>query len=222
MRSLPARERPRERLLAGLEAGMKDEEFVAILLGSGGPGISALGVAQRLLSRFGSLRGIAAAPLAELCREPYVGRARAARLRAALGLARRFADERLPLGTVLPAAEAVHAHFWPRFRDERKEHFLAILLDGRNRILGEVTISEGTLNSSLVHPREAFRAAVREAAHAILFIHNHPSGDPTPSLEDRAITRRLVEVGKLLDIAVIDHVICAEIGYTSFAERGWM
>jgi DNA repair protein RadC len=114
----------------------------------------------------------------------------------------------------------VHRHFHARLRDTPHERFLVLLLDGRHRVLREVTASQGTLTASLVHPREVFRLALREAAAAVILVHNHPSGDPTPSREDREVTERLVHVGEILGVPVLDHVIVAERGYVSLREDG--
>ncbi|MAE94776.1 MAG: hypothetical protein CL910_08965 [Deltaproteobacteria bacterium] len=116
--------------------------------------------------------------------------------------------------------EDVFRHFHPRLRDARQEQFLVVLLDGRHRVLGEARASEGTLTASLVHPREVFRPALREGAAAIVLVHNHPSGDPSPSTEDRAVTQRLVRAGELLGIQVLDHVVVAERGWRSLREDG--
>jgi len=135
-------------------------------------------------------------------------------------LSRRLAGHRLDPGQPLRSPEDVHRHFYPRLRDVLHERFLALLLDGRHRVLREVAISQGTLTASLVHPREVFRAAVREAAAALVLVHNHPSGEPAPSREDREVTRRLVRAGEVVGVRVVDHVVVAERGYYSFREAG--
>lgn len=211
---------PRERLVAlGVEA-LSEAELIALLLRTGGAGRDALALAARLLQRHGGLAGLAAAAPAELAGEQGVGPAKSASLVAALELGRRCAARRLRSGDPVRGPADVFRHFHPRLRDARHERFLLVLLDGRHRMLREVVISQGTLTASLVHPREVFRPALREAAAAVVLVHNHPSGDPTPSREDREITTRLAEAGELLGIPVLDHVIVAERGYASLRETG--
>jgi DNA repair protein RadC len=149
-----------------------------------------------------------------------MGPAKTATLVAALELGRRLSARRLRSGETVRGPADVHRHFHARLRDARHERFLLLLLDGRHRLLREVVISQGTLTASLVHPREVFRPALREAAAAVVLVHNHPSGDPTPSLEDREITERLAQAGELLGIPVLDHVVVAERGYASLRELG--
>ena len=144
----------------------------------------------------------------------------AASILAALTLAQRVNTTRLANLERFTTPAQVFQHFHYRFRDRRKEYFLILLLDGKNRILREVQISEGSLNQSIVHPREVFSPAVRESAAAVILVHNHPSGDPTPSREDLEISRRLKEAGELLGIRVLDHIIIGDNTYVSFVERG--
>jgi DNA repair protein RadC len=211
---------PRERL-AGLGAeALSDAELVALLLRTGGRAGSALAIARALLSRLGGLRGLARADAAELCRQAGVGGAKAASLLGAVELARRLAGRRLRPGDPIRSAADVHRHFFPRLRDAPQERFLVVLLDGRHRVIRTVMASQGTLTASLVHPREVFGPALREPAAAVVLVHNHPSGDPTPSREDCEITGRLRDVGELLGIPVVDHVVVAEQGYTSLREAG--
>jgi len=131
---------------------------------------------------------------------------------------RRVAGRRLEAGARIQGPADIHGHFFERLRGCRTERFLALLLDGRHRVMREVLVSQGTLTASLVHPREVFREAIREAAAALVLVHNHPSGDPTPSGEDRTVTERLRSAGELLGIRVLDHVVVAEHGYHSFSE----
>ena len=176
--------------------------------------------ATALLRRFGSLRSLAAASPMELVREPGVGRVTAVRVSAALALARRLSGERLPRGRRLRESGEIFRAFHERLRDLRKERFLTVLLDGKNRVLREDLVSEGILTASLVHPREVFGPAIREAAGGIVLVHNHPSGDPEPSAEDVEVTRRLCAVGELVGIRVLDHVVIGDGRYVSFLERG--
>jgi DNA repair protein RadC len=211
---------PRERLDAVGAEVLSDAELVALLLRTGARGESAERVGAGLLALHGGLAGLARAGAAELRRAPGVGPAKSATLQAALELGRRLAGRRLAPGDAIRSPADVHRHFHPRLRDAPCERFLVLLLDGRHRVVREVQTSQGTLTASLVHPREVFRPALREAAAAVVLVHNHPSGDPTPSREDREITERLVRAGDLLGIPVLDHVVVAEQGYVSLREEG--
>jgi DNA repair protein RadC len=214
-----AADAPRERL-AGLGAeALSDAELVALLLRTGAARHPARDIAQGLLRRHG-LRGLARAALAELRRHPGVGDAKAATILAAFELGRRVASLRLRPGDPIRSPADVHRHFHPLLRDAPHERFLVVLLDGRHRVIRPVLTSQGTLTASLVHPREVFAPALREPAAAVVLVHNHPSGDPTPSREDREITARLVAAGELLGIPVLDHVVVAEQGYVSLREDG--
>jgi len=210
-----AADRPRERLVALGPEALRDAELLALLLRTGGRGADALSVASELLDRCGGLAGLAGASGHELAAVAGVGPAKSASLRASLELGRRLAARRLAPGDRIRGPADVFRHFHPRLRDAPHERFLAILLDGRHRVLRHEVVSQGTLTASLVHPREVFRPALREAAAALILVHNHPSGDPTPSPEDREVTARLVRAGELLGVRVLDHVIVAERGYTS-------
>jgi DNA repair protein RadC len=211
---------PRERLAALGPEALSDAELVALLLGTGGAGLPAREIAQALLRRHGGLRGLARAGPADLRHQPGIAVAKAATLLAAFELGRRVASLRLRPGDPIRCAADVHRHFHPLLRDAPHERFLVVLLDGRHRAIRSVLTSQGTLTASLVHPREVFAPALREPAAAIILVHNHPSGDPTPSREDREITRRLAAAGDLLGIPVLDHVVVAEQGYVSLRETG--
>jgi DNA repair protein RadC len=177
---------------------------------------------RELLLEFKSLRCLANASCAELQRIKGVGPAKATCVKAALDLARRVQGERRPIEsfTRFISASQVFEHLNYEFRDRRKEYFMALLLDGKNRIITRAQISEGSLNQSIVHPREVFNVAVRESAAAMILLHNHPTGDPTPSPEDLEVTRRLCEAGQLMGIKVLDHIIIGEDVFYSFAEKG--
>ena len=216
------RDRPRERLLSQGACALSDAELLALILRTGHASSGdAVVLAAALLDRFGSLQRVLTAGGAELAAVRGVGAARAAALTAAGELAKRLASRTIERGDAITSARMVHRDFGPLLADEMRELFFALLLDTKNRLLARVRISEGSLAASLVHPREAFRPAIREAAAAIVFLHNHPSGDPTPSAEDKRITVRLKEVGELLGIPVLDHVIVGRSDYFSFADAGW-
>lgn len=213
-------DRPRERLeRVGLES-LSDAELVALLVRTGTHHVDALSLSQNLLAQVGGLHGLAELSLAELAAKPGLGIAKSASLLAAREVGCRLAESRLDRGTAIESPEDVHRHFSQRMRWCHQEHFMVLLLDGRNCVMRQSRISQGTLNASLVHPREVFRCAVREAAAALILVHNHPSGDPTPSHEDLEITDRLVEAGRVLGIRVLDHVVIAEARFYSFRERG--
>ena len=212
---------PRERLQALGSESLSDAELVALLLRTGERGRDALAVARRLLEGQGGLRGLAAATARELCGATGVGPAKSASLLAALEMGRRLAARRLRPGDAIHGPADVHRHFHPRLRDAPHERFLVVLLDGRHRVIRDVAVSQGTLTASLVHPREVFRPALRDGAAAVLVVHNHPSGDPAPSPEDREVTTRLVRAGEILGVHVLDHVVVAERGYRSLRDAGW-
>lgn len=220
----PAADRPREKLLHGGPALLSDAELLALILRTGDcrSRFTALDLARHLLAHFGSLRRLTEASTTELCRLPGIGPAKAAEVMAVGELARRFATTTLQPGARYTRSDDVFRHFHERLRDRRKEVFLALLLDAKNRVLREVQVSEGSLNASIVHPREVFVPVVRESAAAVLFVHNHPSGDPTPSREDLELTSRLQEVGTLMGVRVLDHIIIGNGRYTSFADQGLM
>lgn len=210
---------PRERLDELGAAALSDPELVALLLRTGSPRSDALSLAEALLDRLGGLGGLAGATGAEL-RDDGIGPAKSASLEAALELARRLATRRLQRGDRLGGPADVFRHFHARLRDAAHERFMVLLLDGRHRVLREEIVSQGTLTASLVHPREVFRPALREAAAALVLVHNHPSGDPAPSREDREVTVRLERAGEVLGIPVLDHVIVADRGFVSFRDEG--
>jgi DNA repair protein RadC len=196
-------------------------ELLAILIGTGKGGRSVLEVAACLLELSdGSLRRLARRPPAELLRADGIGPTKAARLVAAFELGARLAREERPPVQRIREPEDVVRLFAGRLRDLQVEEFHLLALDSQSQVLREVLVTRGLLNSSLVHPREVFRAAIAEAAAGIIVVHNHPSGDPTPSAEDRAVTQQLAAAGRLLDLPVYDHVIIAGDRFVSFATAG--
>ncbi len=221
LRELPRAERPRERLKTLGAQALSSSELLAILIGTGTSGRSALAVAHDALARTdGSLRRLSAQPVAALTAVPGLGNVRAVVIHAALELGRRLAAESRDEGAPLRSPRDVWAAFAPRLEDLPVEEFHVAVLDAQHRLERDITITRGILNSSLVHPREVFREAIAERAAAIILIHNHPSGDPTPSADDRGITTQLVAAGRLLDIPVADHLIIGRGRYLSFAEAG--
>ncbi len=221
LRELPPSERPRERLRSLGASSLTAAELLAIVLGTGGPGRSALHLAEGLLaSSEGSLRRLALRPVGALTDVDGVGPARAVCVHAALELGRRLSLEARDEGAPLRSPRDVHSWYAPRLEDLPVEEFHVAVLDAQHRLERDVLVTRGILNSSLVHPREVFREAIAERAAAVILVHNHPSGDPTPSADDRAVTAQLVAAGRLLDIPVHDHVIIGRGRFTSFAETG--
>ena len=221
IRELPRSDRPRERLVDLGAQALSTSELLAIVIGSGARGRSALRIGDDILGRAGgSLRRLASRPVSELTRHGGVGKARAVVVHAALELGRRMAAERRDEGIPIRAPRDVVAVFAHRLEDLPVEEFHVAVLDAQHRLERDITVTRGILNSSLVHPREVFRVAIAERAAAIILIHNHPSGDPAPSPDDRSVTDQLVAAGRLLDIPVHDHVIIGRGRYMSFAEAG--
>ncbi len=214
-------DRPRERLFRLGAGALTTAELLAILLATGTARASAVDLAQGILADCGpGLAHLARRPASELAKANGVGAAKAARIAAALELGRRLVEEQRGERPRIRAPDDVHRWYGPRLADLAAEEFHVLALDSQSRVLRDLTITRGILNGSLVHPREVFRAAIAEAAAGIIVVHNHPSGDPTPSADDRAITRQLVEAGKVLDMPVYDHVVIGAGCYVSFAESG--
>jgi DNA repair protein RadC len=219
----PNSDRPRERLWALGAGALTGTELLAILLETGGSTGTAPELGSRLLQAVGgSWRRLAARPPAELLRHDGIGPAKGARLLAAFEIAVRLAAESRAPGARIRDPADVFRLLGPRLRDLEVEEFHLLALDSQAQVLRDVLVTRGLLNSSLVHPREVFRAAIAEAAAGIIVVHNHPSGDPSPSAEDRSVTRQLVECGRVLDIPVYDHVIVAGDRWTSLANEGML
>jgi DNA repair protein RadC len=220
----PEDERPRERLTKFGAEMLSDAQLLAIVLATGdaSSGQSALDLAMNLMQSYGGLRALDAASVSELCQIRGIGPAKATTLKAALELGKRLSGEPQERRLKVTAPGDVFHYFQPRLQHLRKEVFKAILLDTKHQMLKDVTVSEGSLSASLVHPREAFLPAIKESAAAVIFLHNHPSGDPTPSAEDKELTHRLAEVGQLIGIHVLDHIIIGTgiPGYISFRDAG--
>ena len=223
MKELPIDDRPREKLINNGAAALTDSELLAILIGSGTKEKSALDIARDLTADNGILKNIATVhDVKELAKTKGLGRAKAAIIIAALELGRRIAGaEPLSRDSITSPEDGV-ALLMPRLRYETKEHFLVVLLNSKNKVLEIEQISEGSLNSSVVHPREVFAPAVLHHAAAILTAHNHPSGDPTPSKEDKDLTNTLAQAGKYMGIPVLDHIIIGDAKYFSFKEHSYL
>ncbi|MGI8507896.1 MAG: RadC family protein [Gemmatimonadaceae bacterium] len=221
IRELPSTERPRERLKQHGPHALSAIELMAILFGSGSEGRSSIDLARDVLgSSQGSLRRLASRPVASLTTVKGVGSARAIVVHAALELGRRMVAEQRDEGAAMREARDVYNAYAHRLEDLPVEEFHVATLDAQHRLENDILVTRGILNSSLVHAREVFRQAIAENAYAVILIHNHPSGDPTPSPEDRAVTTQLVSAGKLLGIEVLDHIVVGRGRFTSFAESG--
>jgi DNA repair protein RadC len=213
-------DRPRERLYWNGPEALADVELLAIQLGSGVRGKSAIEVAREMLAAYGSLADVAGREVVELIKVSGVGPAKAARLVAAFELTRRL-RARVPGARVTLSGPAeVYAAYGPLMEDLKREVFRIALLDARNGLLHDRVISQGTLSASLVHPRDVFKPAILESAASVILLHNHPSGDPTPSREDIRLTRQLVECARLLDLRIHDHLVIGRGRFVSLAERG--
>ena len=221
----PEDERPRERLIKLGASGMSNAHLLAIILRTGGRDKSAIGLARELLLYFGTLQELDGAASAEFSDIKGMGPAKTAQLKAAFELGRRLlrsGNKTSAKNPFFKNSREVFEYYRPLFYGLKKERFLCALLDTKNRIFKENVVSEGTLTSSPVHPREVFRDAIKEAAASVLFVHNHPSGDPSPSRDDIDITKRLVETGNVVGIKVLDHLIISDGKYLSLMEKGYM
>lgn len=205
---------------AGAHA-LSTRELLAILVGSGSESRSAVEVAAGILKvSDGSLRRLGTLSLSDIQKIPGVGPAVAARLLAALELGRRLARESAAERPRIQGPADVYELCAPTLRDLRQEEFRILLLNTQHAVVRELTVTRGTLDASVVHPREVFRAAISESAAAVILVHNHPSGDPAPSREDRDVTEQLAAAGRLIGIPVLDHVVVGDGRYVSFVEMG--
>jgi DNA repair protein RadC len=220
IRELPAGERPRERLKQSGPASLSNSELLAIILRTGSAAENVLGLASRLLTRFGGLAGIARASFGELCAERGVGQAKAAQLKAALELGRRLSTTQAGEKTVIRTPQDVADLLMAEMALLDSEHLRVVLLNSKNHVISISEVYKGNVNASLIRPGELFREAVRENCPAIIIVHNHPSGDPEPSPDDIHVTGRIAEAVKMLDIDVLDHVIIGNGSFVSLKERG--
>jgi DNA repair protein RadC len=220
IRDLHESERPRERLAALGPEALSSAELIAILLHVGVTGESAVQVGQRLLNKFKGLKGLHRAPFTELTDQHGLGEAKASQIKAAIELGRRLTlgspDERPSINSPADAASLVQYEMSAL----EQEHLRVMLLDRRNRVIETVEIYKGSVNSSQVRVGELFKEAIRKNASAMIVIHNHPSGDPAPSPDDVAVTRAIVQAGKLLDVDVLDHLVIGHGRWVSLKERG--
>ena len=224
IREMPQDDRPREKLIARGASALTDAELIAILLRTGLPGANAVDVAARLLERYGSLGGLSRCTVDEISDISGIGPAKAVQLVAAFGLGQRLARETLQREKI-DSPELVYQLLAPEMRVLHKESLRVILLDTRYRLLRIQEVSLGSVNESIAHPRDIFRPALISSAYAVIVVHNHPSGDPSPSQSDHSLTRRLGEAAELLQIKLLDHIIIGapaegRTPYFSFKEAG--
>ncbi len=216
---LPVDERPRERLVKFGEQALSAQELLQLILGRGIAGESVALTAQKLLTQFGSLQKLSEASIEELSSVRGIGLAKAAQIKAAFEIGRRLSVQIMPYKSKeLTDPKKVYQLIKSKLKNYHKEHFYIVVLNSRNWSVAEISI--GSLNASVVHPREVFAEAIKNKAASVIFCHNHPSGDPEPSRDDLEITKRLTDAGKILGIEVADHIIVARDKFLSFKERG--
>lgn len=218
MKTLAPQDRPREKLARAGVNSLGDNELVAVVLGSGVRARNALGVAQDVLDAAGSVHGLGRMSVDELRRVPGVGVSRAARLLAAVELGRRAVTREVGDRPRLSTSVALGRYLLPLYGGHREERFGVVTLDAKSRLIRTETLSVGSLDASIAHPREIFRAATLASASSIAVFHNHPSGDPLPSPDDLLLTRRLVQAGAIMGIEVVDHIILGDGRWFSFRE----
>jgi len=220
IRDWPADQRPRERLIQLGSESLSDAELLGIILRVGNSRATAVGLAQKLLKECGGFRGLDSRSIAELCTIPGVGPAKAAQIKAALAIAKKLIAESDAPREFIASSEDAFKRAALRLRDLTREVFVVIFLTARNKVIKERTLFEGTLTESLVSPREVIKEALNEAAASLVFVHNHPSRDPTPSMEDRQVTKKLKDACQAVGISVHDHIIIGGERYFSFADEG--
>jgi DNA repair protein RadC len=218
----PEDERPRERLIKYGSSALSDAHLLGILIGSGDRRSkkNAVDLSLDLLNTFGTLENLDQATVTEICQVKGIGAAKAAQIKAALEVGKRMASKPTRTKLKLKSSQAFVEHFSPFLKHLKKEIVKIVLLDPKLQLIKDLTISEGSLNASIVHPREVMIPAIRESAASFALIHNHPSGDPTPSQKDFEITHRLNQTGKIVGIHMVDHIIIGGNEFFSFADEG--
>jgi DNA repair protein RadC len=220
LREIPSEERPRERMQQFGAEALSHAELLAILLRTGTSNESAIHLAQRILNECGGLRKLAETKWDELTQIHGIGPAKALQLQASLEFGRRVARSRLPETVKITCPQDAADLLMEELRHHKEEHFVCLFLNTKNQVIGRQTLSIGSLNASIVHPREVFKAAIRRSSASILCAHNHPSGDPTPSAEDLQLTKRLGEAGQLMGIELLDHLVIGDNRFISLKEMG--
>jgi DNA repair protein RadC len=222
LRDVPNEERPRERMQQFGANALSNAELLAVLLRTGTVAESAVRLAQRLLKQSGGIRSLADMSTNDLTSIKGIGSAKALQIQAGIELGRRLARSSLGETITIRSPADVANYMMEDLRYLQKEHFVCLFLNTKNHVIAQETLSMGSLNSSIVHPREVFRAAIKRGSASIICLHNHPSGDPTPSPEDISMTARLVEAGEIIGIDVLDHVIIGDQRFVSLKEQGLM
>ncbi|HWO55532.1 MAG TPA: DNA repair protein RadC [Paenibacillus cookii] len=222
LRDIPHQERPRERMLQYGASAVSNAELLAILLRTGTKQESAIHLAQRILQQVGSMRRLVDMSAEELMAIKGIGSAKAVQLKAGIELGLRLARTRMDEPVVIRSPRDAADVLMEQLRYLQKEHFVCLFLNTKNHIIAQETLSIGSLNASIVHPREVFRAAIKRSSASILCAHNHPSGDPAPSPEDISLTSRLKEAGEIVGIEVLDHLIIGDGEFVSLKEQGLM
>jgi DNA repair protein RadC len=220
IREMPSEERPRERLRLHGADHLSNAELLAILLRTGSAGENVLSLAQRLLTRFEGIGGLGRVSFGQLCAEKHVGAAKAAQVLAAVALGKRIVSSQPDQRTMIRSPEDVFTLMGAEMALLEQEHLRVILLNTRNQVLGVKPVYIGSVHTAIVRPAEVFRDAVREGCPSIIIVHNHPSGDPAPSSFDVSLTKRLVDVGRMLEIEVLDHVVIGRRGPASLKNMG--
>jgi DNA repair protein RadC len=223
LRELPLDERPREKMLQRGADSLSHAELLAILLRTGSARETAVGLAGKILKECGSLRNLVSMSVEEITRIKGIGPVKAIQIKAGIELGKRVSRQQafqdVPL---IRSPKDVAALMMEDMRYLQKEHFVCLFLNTKNRVIAQETLSMGSLNASIVHPREVFLAAIKRSSASIICVHNHPSGDPTPSPEDIELTARLVEAGEIIGIDVLDHIVLGDPGFVSLKEKGYM
>lgn len=215
-------DRPREKLLLHGPKTLSDSELLAIFIGNGTRGLSAIDLAKKLLEKHGGITELAGCSISELKSLKGIGDAKAVTIAAAFELGKRLKISPFHKKNIIRNPLDIVAYYAPRFLGVKKELFYVLLLNTAGQIFRETIVSEGLLDSSLVHPREVFRQAIVETAQSIILMHNHPSGNPEPSVQDKQITKQLMKAGEIIGIKVLDHIIIAGNSYCSFMQEGLM
>jgi DNA repair protein RadC len=220
IKELPEEMRPRERLHNDGPGKLSEAELLAVLLRTGNSSMSAVDLAAYLLTKVGGLKKLAESSAEDLIEFKGIGPAKVAQIKAAFELGRRLSSKEPELKQVIKSPLDVYNLLKDRTRYYDREHFMAVFLNTKNHVITVETVSIGSLNSSVVHPRELFKNSIRRSAAALILAHNHPSGDPAPSTEDIDVTQRLAEAGNIIGIQVLDHIIIGEKGFVSLKEQG--
>jgi DNA repair protein RadC len=218
--AVPAEDRPRERLARFGPDALSTAELIAVILGSGTKKIPIMQLAHEIVLRFGDLRRLSEATLSELCQIKGIGSAKAIQLKAALSLGPRVARQTTPQKYRIENPIQAYYLLKDELGKEKRELFVVILLDVKGQVICHEVVAIGTLSQALIHPREVFYPAIRHKASSLILAHNHPSGDPTPSVQDFEVTEKLINAGKMMNIPVFDHIIIGDSSYISLRQKG--